>query len=185
MAELRFDFLLSEDGKLRWGRILVAAVLFILFLAWRVSTQSVFGSDRILASIREELIDDYRQSVLKKTGYYGEEIAQKARAEESTEDMDFDSLYYGDSGEGSGAEPGETPAWQQLRDMEVEFSNVSMSAPLLSWSANEDVIVRFDYTLRANGEVQVQEVKQYRWVERKRGMTIWDSGPVRYYLNYF
>ena len=185
MAEFRIGFMLAKDGKLRWGRVLIAIVLLILFLSWRVSTQSVFGSDAILAAIREELIDDYRQSVLKKAGYYGDEIARAAKqAEAATEaDLDFDSLYYEDE-EDAGAD--EAPAaWQQLRDMEVEFSNVSMSAPLFSWSSKEDVVVRFDYVLRANGGVQVQKQKQYRLVERKFGISIWDSGPVRYYMNYF
>lgn len=75
-------------------------------------------------------------------------------------------------------------AAMRLADVAVTFENVSMAAPLVSWSINEDVVVRFDYQLTSSGVVEAEGTREYRLVTRKGASNVWDSGPVQYYVKY-
>jgi len=65
----------------------------------------------------------------------------------------------------------------------VEFSNVSMSAPVTHWEINEDVIVRFDYTLKLAGATREAHDDRYVRVNRKGAGFVSDSSAFGFYLH--
>lgn len=144
-----------RNGRIngRTGMILLMALL--AFMAWRVLTLGVNGSERIMAAIEEDLVDDFRQE-----------------------------LYTG-AGADAGGDSGLTLSTaQRLADVSVTFEHVAMAAPIFSWSANEDVEVRFDYELTAMGAVESRGTREYRRVTRGGSSNVWPSAALHYYLNY-
>jgi len=78
---------------------------------------------------------------------------------------------------------GEAPDPAIFNDIEVSFSNVSMSAPITSWEVNEDVVVRFDYALKVAGTTRQQDTDRYVRVARRGPGLVYESGPFGYYIN--
>lgn len=155
MADTRLSMDVVTNGRINGPKALVVLVLLVLFVLWRLSATGVANPERVLARVEEELTDEYREALYDEYGLYDEEVG--ARAEGFPVEM--------------------------LEDLTVTFDNVSMSAPLLSWASTEDVVVRFDYALEAGGEVRERGERLYRLVPGT-GFTVWDSGPVGYWLNY-
>ena len=151
-----------ESNRLRFWTddpttTLIVAGLFAVFFAWRLFGDGTHGKDELLAVIKDEYVVDYRYS-----------LYEKAKAEDKIKDSVVPSEY-----------------WQQMSaDIDVAFDNVSIAAPLLSWSANEDVIINFDYKLTHDGETVASEKDRYLRIDRPGNIT-YPSGPIAYYIKKF
>lgn len=146
-----------QGGKLDLVRALLLGVPVLLFIGWRLSS-GVYGSERILQEIESGIVGDYRE------GLYAQ---------------------HGLLGDGSGGSDGaEGFPYEELENLDVVFKNVSMAAPLLSWSAKESVGVRFDYELIQNGTVKDSRRKVYKLAGRSPSIYIRDCSPLTYYLQY-
>ena len=132
--------------------------IFIAFACFRVLTFGVWDSERVLSFIKSQEIESYRSAVYKRYGLMGKEFAEEPLP----------------AGE----------ALDEIQDMRVELSNVSMSASLFSFSAQDTVVVRYSYRLSAGGEVRRNEEGKYVKVTRKGGYHSWNSFALDYYLNY-
>lgn len=145
-----------RDGKIQggWGRLLLIAVF--LFAGARLFTGMTLDKNRVLQAIEDEIVDDLRQDL-----YAAANAADAA-----------------------GDPVRRMAALEQINDMRVDFDDVSMSVPLFKWSANEDVAVRFDYVLWANGTEVRRREGEYRLVTRGGASNVWDSGPTVYWANF-
>ena len=136
---------------------LVVAGLAVVFIGWRLIGDGTHGKEDILSAIEAEYVEDYRYR-----------LYEKAKAADKINDHVMPSEY-----------------WQKMgADIDVTFENVSVAAPLLSWSAKEDVIINFDYTLTNNGETVHREKDRYLRVNRPGNLT-YPSGPIAFYLKKF
>ena len=144
-----------RNGRINGRTGMILLGALVVFVAWRVFTPGVTGAERIMAAIEEDLVDDFRQE-----------------------------LYTGDGSERGGDSGLTFSNAQRLADVSVAFENVSMAAPIFSWSANEDVEVRFDYQLTAQGTVERSGRREHRRVTRGGASNVWPSAAVHYYLNY-
>lgn len=148
-----------NNGKLDTMRLLMYGVPLLLFLAWRIAGTGVSDSERITRLLKEEIINDYKEGLYKEYGFYEKDIVDNPKAK------DFPS--------------------EELLYLDVSISNVSFSAPLFSFSATEQVGIRFDYRLTRDGLVKQQDKEVYMLVHRKGGVSFWPSGAFTYYLQYF
>ena len=136
---------------------LIVAGIAAVFLGWRLFGGGTFGTDDILASIEQEYIEEYRYS-----------LYEQAKAADEIKDS---------------VEPSEY--WQKMgTEIDVSFNNVAIAAPLLSWSANEDVIINFDYKLTHDGVTVNSEKDRYLLVTRP-GHNTYPSGPIAFYVKKF
>ena len=127
------------------------------FFGWRLVGGGTHGKDDILSAIEAEYVEQYRYK-----------LYEKATAEDKIKDSVIPSEY-----------------WQKMGgDIEVRFDNVSVAAPLLRWSAHEDVIINFDYKLIHDGETVNRENDRYLRVDRPGNLTF-PSGTVAFYLKKF
>ena len=136
----------------------MVAIPILLFIIWRIVTLGVYDSEHILRELEQHLIDDYRQSLYSQYGMYNQNAAESELAKK------FPS--------------------EELADLEVSLHNVSMSAPLFSWSAKENVGIRFDYQLHKEGVVKQQKAKVYMIVDRQITLKFWQGNAFSYYLQY-
>lgn len=150
-----------QDGKINFRRIGVVTLCIVGLLMLRIATTGNVGSGRVLAHLERELINDYKIEIYKKHGYYDERPIGTGLPQQ-------DKIF---------------PA-EDFQDLDVEFSNVSMSAPITSWSIQEEVIVRFDYVLKSAGESKQHGRKVYKAVPGSGNSPIRNSGPFLYYLHY-
>ena len=136
---------------------LIIAGIVAIFFGWRLFGGGTFGKEDILAAIEQEYIEEYRYS-----------LYEKAKAEDEVE---------------GNIEPSEY--WRQMGgEIDVSFKNVAVAAPLLSWKANEEVIINFDYKLTHNGETVNSEEDRYLRVSRPGNIT-YPSGPIAFYVKKF
>ena len=161
ITEILEGLRILQDGKLNFRRIGVLALCVVVLLTLRAATTGNLGSGRVLAVLENELIDQYKYEIYKKHGLYDDNAAGKRMP---VEGKDF--------------------PYQDLEDLDVEFSNVSMSAPITSWSIQEDVVVRFDYQLKSGGVTKQSARQAYKNVPGTGNGTVRDSGPFLYYLHY-
>lgn len=143
-----------NNGKVDLLRLFFIAIPVLAFFLWRTATLGITDSEQVLSIIKTEIANQYKEKLYKEY-----ELLDK-----NTNPRDFPFL--------------------KLKDIEVELGNVSIAASLLSWSAKEDIDVKFDYILRANGEIIEENQNVYLFISRKAGAVIWPSGPIRHYLKY-
>ena len=155
LEALRF----TNNGKLDVWRIAMFGVPLALFLLWRLSGDGVSDSDRILKLLEEEIINNYKQALYKEYGFYENDIADNPKAK----DFPHEELLY----------------------LDVTFRNVSFAAPLLSFSATEQVSMHYDYQLRRDGIIKEQDKGVYTLVKRHGGINFWPGDPFTHYLQYF
>lgn len=148
----------GSGKKLDKASLVIIVTVIIVLIALRVFTGSVFDSRRVLKSIERELIAEYTQSV----------YAQRD---------DNDLVEY--TGDGSGMSQ-----YVKLNNLEIELTNISMSAPLYSWSAKENVGVCFDYEISTDEGIVESEKRIYKKVTREKGYHVWDSNVFFYYMTY-
>ncbi len=149
---------LVHNGKVDIWRVALFGVPLLLFLLWRLSGDGVSDSERILRNLEEEIVNEYKEALYKEYGFYEKDVQDNPKAK------DF---------------PGE-----ELQYLDVTFRNVSFSAPLLSFSATEQVGIHFDYQLRRDGLVKEAKDGVYMMVKRKGGLSFWECDPFTYYLQY-
>ena len=152
---------LSRNGKLDVDRILVLAAVLGAFVLWRAFSFGIYGSDRVMAEIKAELIGSYTQALYKRYGLYDDTTTDKKQSGKVTD---------------------ERFPHEEIEDLDVAFSNVSISSSLLT--GDDFVIVRFDYVLKASGIAKESERGVYKRVSRNIGAVIYDSDPFSYYINY-
>jgi hypothetical protein len=152
-----------KNGKVDVGRIIITGGLFGAFVLWRIFTFGVYGSDALMSSIEEDIIADYRQAVYTKYGLYEKDPDALALSRRSAE---------------------YTSETAELKYLDVQFTNISMAASLMRFGAQETVIVRFDYVLKADGITKESNTGVYKMVSRKGIDVIYDSDAFSYYINY-
>ena len=148
-----------KQGELNFRRIGWLMMVIAGLLILRATTTGISGQS--LSILERELINEYRYTLYKAYGLYDERPT------------------------GTMPEPtGKNFPYKELQDLKVEFSNVSMSAPNTNWSVLEDVMMRVDYTLSANGELQTDAKNVYFWVPGSGNGVVRRSGAFQYYLHF-
>ncbi len=149
---------LYRNGRLDTLRLLLAGLPLVLFMLWRLSSHGVYGADQILRALERELLLEYKAAQYEKGDQpeFGYAVTEDGR-----------------------------PLALELDELEVRFTNVSMSGSLFSWSANDPVGIRFDYTIERQGLVKASARNVYRCTHRQSRTSFWECGLVSYYMKYF
>ena len=148
-----------QHGEWDVLRMLLYAVPVLLFLLWRLSSHGVYGADEVERAITRDLLAEYKESVYRRYGLYAEDVADSS--------------------------PEAKLAAVELDGLDVELTNVAMSGSLFGWAANDEIGVRFDYSIKQHGEIKAQEDNVYRCSRRQSRTSLWNCGTISYYLKYF
>ena len=149
--------LIDNDGKFDRMRAALLGVPLLALVLWRLASGTV-GEAYVLDTIRERVLDDYREGVYAAHGMYDEDAVNNGAA------ANFPT--------------------EELQGLLVMLDDVSIAAPLLSVSATENVGVRFDYRILREGHTKAHGDGVYLCVDRERGVRVWSCGMVSYYLRY-
>lgn len=71
-----------------------------------------------------------------------------------------------------------------LSNLEIKITDVTMSTPITSWSAREDVVARYSYQILLNNKVMDRVENKYTLITRKGMYNSYSSNAFNFYLNY-
>ncbi len=149
----------NPDGSINRSMAIIAGLAAAAFVLWRLLGVGAHDSDLILSKISAEIVQDYNRELIELSS-----AALEAGKSETAAKISAPMVEEG--------------------GLAVEFENVSMAAPLLSFGPSEEVVVRFQYRLLALGQ-PVKTGKRYVRVVRS-GLgsvrSIFDSGAISYYM---
>ena len=150
-----------KADKFARGQLITGLVFLALMAMWRVSSIGTDATGRIDSMLRTEIENQYKHTIYKKFGMYDEQRSEK-RSDQNT--------------------PKNFPH-EDITNLKVTINNLSISAPIWTFSATEDIVARFDYKLTADG-ITKQEANDVYLRVPGRGSKLIDSQAFMYYLHY-